>query len=150
MAGDARAWHGRLAALDLLAEISRGGQVSQGRLGRLSEHLIQQRSFYPLFPGTNGSPQLDLRHSKKYALTKTPDILVTPSKLSHFVKSSQHGTAECFCINPGQLVKGNNGGTFARVTVHPMPEQELAEKEAVTAGVPHRVVQRTKVEIMKI
>jgi DNA polymerase alpha subunit B len=137
-------------------EISRVPQIAgQGRLGRLAEHLLLQRSFYPLFPGTSDAPQLDLRHSKKYGIQKTPDVLITPSKLAHFVTNARvqgsNGTTNCFCINPGQLVKGSNGGTFARLTVHPTPEKELADAKSKTQeAIPHNVVARTKVEIMKI
>jgi DNA polymerase alpha subunit B len=131
-------------------EISRVPKVAgQSRLGRLSEHMLHQRSYYPLFPGTNDAPQLDLRHSKKYGMQKTPDVLITPSKLAHFVHNAHVGNASCFCINPGTMVKGNNGGTFARLTVHPTPEKELQRNKS-TEGINHNVVPRTKVEIMRI
>jgi DNA polymerase alpha subunit B len=61
-------------------------------------------------------------------MQKTPDILITPSKLAHFVKKgdpSGTGTTSNISINPGQLTKGNNGGTFARFTVHPIPQRTL-------------------------
>jgi DNA polymerase alpha subunit B len=132
-------------------EISRVGKVSGGRLGRLADHCINQHSFYPLFPATSGNAQLDLRHYKKYAMQKTPDILITPSKLAHFVKKgdpSGTGTTSNISINPGQLTKGNNGGTFARFTVHPIPQRTLDDRSK--AELPHDIANRTRVEIIRI
>lgn len=128
-------------------EISRVGKVSGGRLARLAEHCVGQHSFYPLFPAQAGNAQLDLRHYKKYAMQHTPDILITPSKLAHFVKKGESSPGT-IAINPGKLTKGNNGGTFARFTVHPIPQRTLEEKGK--AVIPHDIANRTRVEIMRI
>ena len=61
-------------------------------------------------------------------------------------------------INPGRLAKGNTGGTYARLTVHPLKRQVVAA--AMQAGatgdnaepkpVRHLVADRTRVEIVRI
>ncbi|CAM9546649.1 unnamed protein product [Chrysoparadoxa australica] len=95
---------------------------SGGRLIRLTEHLLKQQSFYPLFPPpSNSSPQLDLCHAEKWHMPCTPDILLVPSRLQFFARNIKG----CLCINPGQLAKGNGGGTFAHMAVHPIPKAKL-------------------------
>lgn len=118
--------------------------AASGRLARLTEHCLQQRSVYPLFPPRTGAAQLDLRHRKKYALQHcSPDVLITPSKLAHFATKVK----ECLCVNPGQLARGGNGGTFASIVVHPKPQtmsEDDVEKER------HNIADRSRVEIMRI
>ena len=122
------------------------------RLGRLCHYMLQQRSFYPLFPppadGPGGSPsQLDFRHAERWQMDHTPDILIAPSRLAYFAKEVDG----CVCVNPGQLAKNLNGGTFAIVTVHPAPKQVLeAQMKDPEKRLPHRTHERTSVEVLRI
>jgi DNA polymerase alpha subunit B len=61
------------------------------------------------------------------------------------------------CINPGRLSKGKTGGTYAKVTVFPVPRQKEKEKEKEgedeekqTDAGSDIVGHRTKVEIVRI
>ncbi|CAM9471035.1 unnamed protein product [Phaeothamnion confervicola] len=129
------------------------------RLARLTEHLLLQQSFYPLYPppappaavaagsaaaangngdnanssgsgGGGGSVPLDLRHAAKWRMPVTPDVLLLPSRLAQFARD-QDG---CLCVNPGRLAKGGGGGTFAHLLVHPMPKDVLEAAAAASAA----------------
>ncbi len=127
-------------------------QVSQksghSRLTRLTEHLLQQQSFYPLHPPpANAVAQLDLKHADKWRMPITPDVLLLPSKLAYFARDVRG----CLCVNPGKLSRGSSGGTFAELVVHPLPKAEL-EKSAQEGAedVLLRVAERTAVSIVRI
>ena len=119
------------------------------RLSRLMGHLICQQSFLPQYPpSVHTSNQVDYRQSKHFNFHQTPDILITPSKLTHMAREVM-GTV---VVNPGHLTKGTSGGTFAEITIHPFKEtdlQEIKSKEPLTP-IPHNVHTRTSVSILKI
>ncbi len=54
----------------------------------------------------------------------SPDVLILPSKLAHMAKD----TLGTLVVNPGQLAKGNSGGTFAELSIHPMNASFLVVK----------------------
>eukprot|EP00904_Undaria_pinnatifida_P004135 jgi/Undpi1/13722/HiC_scaffold_9.g03375.m1 len=145
-----------VSSTDVLFDLS-GEEVSAGaqggnRMGRLAGHLLQQQSFYPLFPPPAGSAaQLDMRHAHRWSMPATPDVLLVPSRLAQFAREVQG----CLCVNPGQLAKGTGGGTYAELAVHPMPQDMLAKKQEELADkpdakIPHDVAKRTCVEIRRI
>ncbi|KLO17265.1 DNA polymerase alpha, subunit B [Schizopora paradoxa] len=80
-------------------------------------HLLQQRSFYPLFPvpaDFSSEVNLDVSHSEGLRLLTdsgphAPDVLLLSSKLKHFSKVIESTIA----INPSFAVKG----THATITV---------------------------------
>jgi hypothetical protein len=77
----------------------------------------------------------------------SPDVLIIPSKLSALV-TDVFGT---LVVNPGQLAKGTNGGTFANLTINPLDEMTL--RKAMQDNVnelPHEVSSRTNVAITRI
>ncbi|XP_023238192.1 DNA polymerase alpha subunit B-like [Centruroides sculpturatus] len=89
------------------------------RLGRLCRHILNQQSFYPLYP--SNEVNISYEHLELYAkLTVSPHILILPSDLRHFIKDVNG----CCCINPERLTKGLVGGTFARIQVMPIGEEE--------------------------
>ncbi|KAI8388386.1 DNA polymerase alpha/epsilon subunit B-domain-containing protein [Radiomyces spectabilis] len=65
--------------------------TSTDRLGRLSKHLLQQQSFYPLFPATSGD-NIDAERWADIQIPLLPDILILPSQLKHFAK-------KMFCVS---------------------------------------------------
>lgn len=70
-------------------EVSAGGQGTN-RLARLAGHMVQQQSFYPLFPPPAGSAaQLDMRHAQRWGMPTTPDVLLVPSRLAQFARDVQ-------------------------------------------------------------
>jgi len=85
------------------------------RITRLASHVVQQRSFYPLFPPAEGC-QLSMANVNYLGLEQTPDVLLLPSQLNPFAKR----IGDVLCVNPGKLTKGSGPGTFARLTVHPV------------------------------
>ena len=112
------------------------------RMHRLVDHVLTQRSFYPVFPPPPGS-QLDYSQSHLLNLPTTPDILILASDLRYFVKDVDG----VLVVNPGRLTVGSAGGTFARLSVHPIPAQDIGEGEDL---VPNAVVERTRAEIIRI
>lgn len=80
------------------------------RIIRLISHLINQRSFYPLYPAPL---KLNMAWSKLMAteMKCTPHVLILPSELAHYIKDVQG----CCCINP--KFKGKGAGTFARMEI---------------------------------
>jgi len=122
---------------------------SGNRLERLAAHLLQQQSFCPQFPvPSNTLAQCDLRHARHWQLKTSPDVLITPSKLSHMVRDVL-GT---LVVNPGHLTKGVNGGTFAELAIHPMKEEDLRAMhlEGKGAEVKHNVASRCFANILRI
>ncbi|KAG6910686.1 hypothetical protein DXG01_008730 [Tephrocybe rancida] len=85
-------------------------------MANICRHLLQQRSFYPIFP-----VPLDLAHEVNLSVThltglrlgdeidNAPDVLILPSKLKQFSKAVHSTTA----VNPSFLAKG----TYAKLSV---------------------------------
>ncbi|KAI3981828.1 hypothetical protein MKX01_027813 [Papaver californicum] len=106
-------------------EISRipADSSSRDRMGRLATHLLNQRSFYPLYPPSEDVP-LDLSLAPEaLQIPVIPDILILPSDLASFVKVLSVGgkaygeqPVKCIAVNPGRLAKGVGGGTFVELT----------------------------------
>jgi len=103
------------------------------RLGKMCEHVITQRSYYPLYPPSVQAAN-DMCRLEFMDFPFTPDILLLPSDLKFFVKN----TKDVLCINPGRITKGKTPGTFARFTVHSKTETAI------------RVVERTRVNIVRV
>jgi len=98
---------------------------SGDRLRRLAGHLLQQRSFYPLYP-PNEEVNLDMEQLENIAGIDTrPDIMILPSDLLHFFKDIE-GT---LAMNPQRLSRGEGGGVFARLKVTPPTEKDSDSKK---------------------
>ena len=123
------------------------------RMAMLAEHPILQRSYFPILPAPEGA-RVDARKWKLMRMPVQPDVLLLPSRLN----SKTWNVRGSLVINPGRLAKGNTGGTYARLTVHPLKRQVVAA--AMQAGatgdnaepkpVRHLVADRTRVEIVRI
>ena len=98
------------------------------RLAHIAQHLIQQRSYYPLFPPAKGA-SLDLSKSKEWEMAVKPDILIVPSKLTSFARQVLDTT---IVVNPGELTKNVTGGTYAVIDVHPRKrDDEIANQQGL-------------------
>ena len=115
---------------------------------RFAGHLLQQHSFCPLFPPPPKSLcQLDLRHMKHWTMKTNPDVLIAPSKLG--MGGYITNVMDTLVLNPGTLVRGETGGTYSEMHIHPIPEEEL--KQHVTdEGITHDVSKRTHTKVIRI
>jgi len=112
------------------------------RMQRLSEHLLNQQSYYPLFP--SGPVSTDLGQMHKFRMPVTPDILLVPSKLSYFAKD----VGGSVVINSCSLSKGTTGGTFASISIKPVPRETV--EGAADLKKAREVNKRTVVEVKRI
>lgn len=96
--------------------------VNQGLYDRLPNYIMQQRHFYPLFPGRSESRVAIQESGLGEFVGGTPDILILPSELQYFAKVVDG----VVILNPGPVSKKASAGTFARVYVAP--------KEGVNGG----------------
>lgn len=119
-------------SVDVLKQLSTD-VVSRGiknRMNTLTNHLLSQRSFYPLYPPAEDTP-VDLSLAPEaLQMSSVPDILIVPSDLTQFVKVlSVEGTSEevkCMCVNPGRLARGEGGGHFVELNFHGSPDSSSA------------------------
>ena len=101
---------------------------SGDRIRRLATHLLQQQSFYPLYPPSE-EMNIDFEQLEAMAqLEIQPHIMITPSDLMHFFKDINGGLV----LNPQRLSKGAGGGVFARLAVQGTSSgQAKASKQVV-------------------
>ena len=116
------------------------------RMERLSQHLLQQQSFYPLFPPYKGT-NIDLKKMAQFSMDRQPDIIITPSKLNPFARTVLEQT---LVVNPGVLAKADTGGTYATIQVHPIKRDTLESVPSDDVELAHTVTSRSRVEIMRI
>ena len=104
---------------------------SGDRLRRLAGHLLQQRSFYPLYP-PNDEINLDMEQLENIAgFDAKPDVMILPSDLLHFFKDID-GT---LAMNPQRLTRGEGGGVFARLKVVPSENEADKKRYSVSAEI---------------
>lgn len=118
---------------------------SQGgdRIGRLANHVLQQRSYYPLLPP---APDVNLEYNQfsHVNLPKiTPDIMLMPSDLVHFAKNINGSLV----VNPGRLTKRSSGGTYAKISIHAPRRNDIPES---SGRIPHGVHDRSVVQIVRV
>ncbi len=115
---------------------------------RFAGHLLQQHSFSPQFPPPPKSLcQLDLRHMRHWTMKASPDVLIVPSKLG--MGGYITNVMDTLVLNPGTLARGETGGTYSEMHIHPMPEEEL--KQHVTDdAITHDVSKRTHTKVIRI
>lgn len=119
------------------------------RMTRLAQHLLQQRSFYPLFPppaAQTMATNLDLAHMAEWSMPCQPDLLIVPSKLTTFAKKVMDKT---LVVNPGILTRGSTGGTYAMMDVYPMKRDTL-ENAGADIELEHGLPERIRVDIKRI
>ncbi|KAL3906563.1 MAG: hypothetical protein SGILL_009220, partial [Bacillariaceae sp.] len=123
------------------ADETNANLVPGSRLRHIAQHLVQQQSFYPLFPPSK-SVNLDLKQSKGWRMPFCPDVLVIPSKLTTFCSPILEST---MAVNPGHLTKGTTGGTYAVMEIKPM-SRDVLDEATDDVELPHNVPDRIQVE----
>jgi len=113
--------------------------VRTDRIKRLASHLIQQRSFYPLFPPNEDLLTIDYEKLEAHGqISVRPHVLVLPSDLQHFYKDLGFDGGATLAVNPGRLTKKEGGGVYARIRIRPRAEEE--EEEAFVKRVAADIV----------
>ncbi|GAA6050009.1 hypothetical protein JCM3770_001911 [Rhodotorula araucariae] len=146
------------------AEAGTEDPLAKDVMARTCRHLLRHRSFYPVFPSPPPSKMLDALNldMTHYDLVKMghsgPDIIIAPSIQKHFTRIVD----STIILNPSFLSKSSapaSAGTFARLTIHPMDQEnlnELAASGMVDVGgepdepVEHRVWERCRVDVIKV
>ncbi|KAM7484108.1 hypothetical protein LguiA_000117 [Lonicera macranthoides] len=125
--------------LDILKQLS-GEEISRNppggskhRLSTLANHILCQRSFYPLYPPAQDTPLDFSLAPEALQISSIPDILILPSDLAHFVRvlsvggvSEGEEQVKCLCVNPGRLARGEGGGFFAEINYRGSPDSASA------------------------
>jgi DNA polymerase alpha subunit B len=147
-----------IANIELLANFPELSSITNGdnklpRLARLSNHCIEQQSYFPLFPAPPAAAELNIDYSKmnRYAMPYTPDILITPSKTKHFIQA----TEKCLLINPESLIRNKKDpGYYCHLSIHPLDDNELDNiinnnhnQHRITQ---HYITKRTRADIIRI
>lgn len=128
------------------ADETNANLVPGSRLGRISQHMLQQRSYYPMFPAAPGT-NINLKKMNKWKMPSQPDILIIPSKLTSFARTVLDSTV---VVNPGHLCRDTTGGTYAIMEVHPIKRDKLENAGSEDVQMQHGVNERTRVEIKRI
>jgi DNA polymerase alpha subunit B len=93
-----------------------GSGIRAEKLPRMAQHLLEQRSYYPLFPATNPvETPLELSQLWHVGMPVSPDVLLLPSRLKTFIKP----VSDTLVINPGTLCRASSGGTYAKLSIMP-------------------------------
>ncbi|KAG2096514.1 DNA polymerase alpha/epsilon subunit B-domain-containing protein [Suillus discolor] len=85
-------------------------EAASDPMSNLSRYVLQQRSFYPIFPvplDVAHEVNLDVSHSAELRVAESPedpgpDVMVLPSRLKHFSKVVDNSVV----VNPSYLTKG--------------------------------------------
>ena len=153
-----------------LKEVTKGLD-NDNRFDRITNHVLEQRRYYPLFPGsisksrpkesndglmaqeiseTNiGGATLEVPYMGLSELQQSlPDVMIIPSGMNRFAKSINNVLA----INPGLFIhpnrdSGKSEGTYVVMNTEAPTEDniDLAENDMYF----HSVWKRTKVEICR-
>lgn len=153
-----------------IKEMPKGGNTSmRDRFDRVSEHILQQRRYYPVFPGgitkkllpnTEGGNKvyehisgadLDVPYLglTEFVGNFTPDIILIPSEMNHFAKVEQN----VIMINPGRFVKPwGHQGTYADISISApdLNNGKLTKIEGPEPVYLHNVWKRARVDIANI
>jgi DNA polymerase alpha subunit B len=117
------------------------------RLNRICQHLVQQQSYYPLFPAMLHKANLDLKRMQGWSMPCQPDLLLLPSNLTPFAHRVLDHT---LAVNPGRLTQGRTGGTYALAEIYPLSREELEQKGDQNATIPHDIPGRARIEVRRI
>ncbi|ODQ77951.1 hypothetical protein BABINDRAFT_163001, partial [Babjeviella inositovora NRRL Y-12698] len=117
-----------------LKDVVHGKFVSQNRFERVATQVIEQRRYYPVFPGGTktrveegvvehiSGADLDMPYMGLSEMGEvTPDILIIPSELRFFAKVIK----SVVVINPGCFMRPSSAGSYAVVSINPPVEGEV-------------------------
>ena len=135
------------ALFDMSADETNANLEVGSRLARIAQHMLQQRSYYPLFPGSSKT-NLDLKRMDQWKMPCAPDLLILPSKLTPFARSVLDNNT--VVVNPGHLTRNTSGGTYAAMDIHPISRDTLENAGGDDVKLKHSVQDRTRVEIKRI
>ncbi|CCD22692.1 DNA-directed DNA polymerase alpha subunit POL12 NDAI_0A05370 [Naumovozyma dairenensis CBS 421] len=149
-----------------LKEVTKGGETSsRNRFDRISEHILQQRRYYPIFPGGTRNVKIDkekkiFKHIAgadlevpylgltEFVGNVTPDVMIFPSEMPRFARVIQN----VIMINPGRFIKQKGGkGTFAQITITKpsLEDDKLTKMENDDESVYlHNVWKRARVDLV--
>lgn len=149
-----------------MKEVIRGGNTSmRNRFDRIAEHILQQRRFYPVFPGGVRKIAIPSKDKKAYrhisgadlevaylGLTEfvgntAPDVIIIPSEMNPFARIIKN----VLFINPGRFVKARGAkGTYAQMsTVCPTTEDDsLTRLDGDEVLYLHNTWKRSRVDIV--
>lgn len=151
-----------------MKEVIKGDDTSiRNRFDRIGDNLLQQRRYYPVFPGSIRKvvmPDKD-KDQKVYkhlsgadidvsylGLTEfvgnfAPDIIIIPSDMQPFAKIIRN----VIFINPGRFVKmKGTSGTHAQISITPakLDDNSLSKVEGEETLYLHNVWKRSRVDIV--
>ncbi|CAM9011909.1 unnamed protein product [Wickerhamomyces anomalus] len=139
-----------------LKDINKGEPNNINRFDRISNHIIEQRRFYPSFPGSTKVKRVD--DEDEYSPTSEldvpylgltefgdviPDILIIPSDLRFFARVVKN----VLVINPGNFMKQNSLGTFVQLSIKKPDLSSLTKIENDLYL--HDIWKRARVDIIK-
>ena len=127
---------------DLCASTHNRGQQG-GKIEESIKSVLQQRIFYPLYPGNSSTPIEWEQYAKlMFPTGVTPDVLITPSQLKLFAKQIEG----VICVNPGNIVKGEAAGSFANITIDPLMMNSQNEGSKIAK----QALERIRVDIINV
>lgn len=122
-----------------LKDVNKGEFLQQSRFNRIADHILEQRRYYPSFPGGIKCKRMRLLapdssdryvsgadlHVSYMGLAEfpdsLPDVLLLPSELKHFAKVVKN----VLVVNPGNFVKLNHNGSYALISIKAPAEADL-------------------------
>lgn len=157
-----------------MKEVTKGGKTTMSnRFDRVAEHVLQQRRYYPQFPGsikkmTIAKPKSEDSRSADSKIYKhisgadlevaylgltefvsniSPDIIIIPSELLPFARVVKN----VIMINPGKFVKPNGAnGTYAQISIKSpdVKDGSLTEIPGEESLYLHNVWKRSRVDVV--
>ncbi|GME83929.1 unnamed protein product [Ambrosiozyma monospora] len=153
-----------------LKDVNSGSYVKEPRFDRIAKHVLEQRRYYPSFPGSikrekrptdsalSGTPSgadednhisgadLHMSYMGLSELTDTlPDVMVIPSELKYFVKIIK----SVIFINPGTFMKMNSNGSYAVISVKAPNVDDLEKIDEEGDLYLHNIWKRARVDIVR-
>ncbi|SMN20356.1 similar to Saccharomyces cerevisiae YBL035C POL12 B subunit of DNA polymerase alpha-primase complex [Maudiozyma saulgeensis] len=157
-----------------MKEVTKGGETTMSnRFDRVAQHVLQQRRYYPQFPGSIKKMTIAKPNSKdsksadskiykhisgadleiaylgltEFVSNITPDIIIIPSELLPFARVVKN----VIMINPGKFVKPNGAnGTYAQISIRSpnVNDGSLTEIPGEENLYLHNVWKRSRVDIV--
>ena len=74
--------------VNMVVKTQQNGQPQKPKIDLVLQSMLQQKSFYPLYPASGNVPIEWQQYQGMMFTEKTPDVLITPSDLMNFAKVS--------------------------------------------------------------